>query len=64
MAASKQHRRTGGRPEPSWRVRAVRRDPLDPRLLARMFIQMALERAETERTRGDQARLGTGARTS
>ena len=49
MTATKQHRRSGGRPEPSWRIRAIRRDPLDPRLLARLFIQMALERADAER---------------
>lgn len=50
MTAPKQRRRSPGRPEPSWRIRAVRRDPLDPRLLARLFIQMALERAETQHT--------------
>ncbi len=64
MTAPKRHRRSGGRVEPSWRVRAVRRDQLDPRLLARLFIQMALERAEAERASGDQARLSAGARTS
>jgi len=48
MTATKRRRRSDGRPEPSWRIRAVRRDPLDPRLLARMFIQMALERADTQ----------------
>ena len=64
MTAPKRHRRSGGRPEPSWRVRAIRRDPLDPRLLARLFIQMALERAEAERTHADQTRLSAGAGTS
>lgn len=49
MTAPKQRTHSAGRPEPSWRIRAIRRDPLDPRLLARLFIQMALDRAETQR---------------
>jgi hypothetical protein len=53
MTAAKQRRRSAGRPEPSWRIRAIRRDPLDPRLLARLFIQMALERANTQRPKAD-----------
>jgi hypothetical protein len=53
MTAPKQRRRSAGRPEPSWRIRAVRRDPLDPRLLARLFIQMALERANTQDPKTD-----------
>ena len=53
MTASKQRRRSAGRPEPSWRIRAVRRDPLDPRLLARLFIQMALERADAQHPKTD-----------
>lgn len=50
MTAAKQRPRSAGRPEPSWRIRAIRRDPLDPRLLARLFIQMALERANGQHT--------------
>ncbi|MGH3302737.1 MAG: hypothetical protein ACRDOK_13845 [Streptosporangiaceae bacterium] len=53
MTASKQRRRSAGRPEPSWRIRAIRRDPLDPRLLARLFIQMALDRADTQHPKTD-----------
>lgn len=53
MTASKQRRRSAGRPEPSWRIRAIRRDPLDPRLLARLFIQMAMERAGTQHPTAD-----------
>lgn len=53
MTSSKRRRRSAGRPEPSWRIRAVRRDPLDPRLLARLFIQMALERADTQHPKAD-----------
>lgn len=53
MTAAKQRRRSAGRPEPSWRIRAIRRDPLDPRLLARLFIQMALERADTRHPKAD-----------
>jgi hypothetical protein len=53
MTATKQRRRSGGRPEPSWRIRAIRRDPLDPRLLARLFIQMALERADPQHSKTD-----------
>jgi hypothetical protein len=53
MTVSKQHRRSAGRPEPSWRIRAIRRDPLDPRLLTRLFIQMALERADTQHPKAD-----------
>jgi hypothetical protein len=56
MTASKQRRRSAGRPEPSWRIRAIRRDPLDPRLLARLFIQMALERANGQHPDRDQQR--------
>lgn len=50
MTAPSRRRRSSGRPEPSYRIRAIRRDPLDPRLLARLFIQMALERAEAQHT--------------
>lgn len=50
MMAAKRRRSSGGRLEPSWRIRAIRRDPLDPRLLARLFIQMALERANGQHT--------------
>jgi hypothetical protein len=50
MTAAKPRRRSPGRPEPSWRIRAIRRDPLDPRLLARLFIQMALERGNGQHT--------------
>lgn len=53
MTAAKQRRRSAGRPEPSWRIRAIRRDPLDPRLLARLFIQMALERSDTQGPKAD-----------
>lgn len=53
MTSVKQRRRTAGRPEPSWRIRAIRRDPLDPRLLARLFIQMALERADTQHPKAE-----------
>ncbi len=56
-------RRSPGRPEPSWRIRAVRRDPLDPRLLARLFIQMALERADTQHPKADTT-SGASRRTS
>jgi hypothetical protein len=55
MMTSKPCRRSSGRSVMHWRVRAIRRDPLDPRLLARLFIQMALERAETERAQPNQA---------
>ncbi|WP_375489123.1 hypothetical protein [uncultured Mycobacterium sp.] len=58
MTASKQRRRSAGRLEPSWRIRAIRRDPLDPRLLARLFIQMALERANGQ---GTQTETSSGA---
>ena len=50
MTTGKQRRRSAGRPAPSWRIRAIHRDPLDPRLLARLFIQMALERANGQHT--------------
>lgn len=53
--ASERRRPSSERPEMNWRVRAICRDPLDPRLLARLFIQMALERAETERSQPEQA---------
>ena len=53
MTAARQRRRSVGRPEPSRRIRAIRRDPLDPRLLARLFIQMALERANGQHTKAD-----------
>lgn len=46
----KLRRRSSGRPEPSYRIRAIRREPLDARLLARLFIQMALEHAEAQHT--------------
>ncbi|GEM_PF-6635813 len=55
MTAAKQRRRSAGRPELSWRIRAIRRDPLDPRLLARLFIQMALERADAQHPKADSA---------
>lgn len=63
MTTSKQYRRSAGRPEPSWRIRAIRRDPLDPRLLARLFIQMALERAGTQDPTADTT-SGASHRTS
>lgn len=63
MTAAKRRRRSAGRPEPSWRIRAVRRDPLDPRLLARLFIQMALERADTQHPKADTS-SGTAHRAS
>jgi len=63
MTAAKPRRRSAGRPEPSWRIRAVRRDPLDPRLLARLFIQMALERADTQHLKADTT-SGTAHRAS
>lgn len=39
--------------------RSIRRDPLDPRLLARLFIQMALERADTPHPKTDITSGGT-----
>jgi hypothetical protein len=63
MTATKPRRRSDGRPEPSWRIRAIRRDPLDPRLLARLFIQMALERADTQHPKADTT-SGTAPRAS
>ena len=58
MTATKQRHRSAGRPEPSWRIRAIHRDPLDPRLLARLFIQMALERADTQHPQADATTEG------
>ncbi len=60
MTAAKQRRRSAGRPEPSWRIRAIRRDPLDPRLLARLFILMALERADTQHPKAGTTGDGAG----
>lgn len=50
MTTSDRRHRSAPRREPSYRIRAIRRDPLDPRLLARLFIQLALDCAEAERT--------------